>query len=129
MAPKSKRKSRKPSAPDKHGKEKRRQDSVEEPRRTAASTLSRQGLNRAPQLVRDTPDPQCELPLSGDLTGIPDGDASGGETVPELIAEGQDLEGEMVEAVEDAPEPDQASVKIRKFPASKVHGYKDRNKI
>lgn len=129
MAPKSKRKPRKPSKSDKATKRKRPQDSVEESRRTPVSTLSRQGVHRAPHIVRDVPDPQSELSLSGDLTGIPDGDVSAGETVPELIAEGQDLEGEMVEAVEDAPEPDQSSVKIRQFPADKVHSYKDRNKI
>lgn len=122
MASNAKRKSRKRPKSDKPGKQKSSQDSVEKPRRTPVSTLSKQGINRAPQLVRDAPGPESELPLSGDLTGIHNTDVSAGETVPELVAEGQDLESEMVESVEDAPEPDQASVKIRHFPSNKVHG-------
>jgi len=44
--------------------------------------------------------------LSGDVQGLPQEDLDDSESVEELVEEGQDLEGELVQGVENAPPAD-----------------------
>jgi hypothetical protein len=107
----------------------RQEERIEGPRPTPISTLSRQALNQGPDVARNTDEAKSNTTLSGDLTEIPRTGMSSAETVPELIAEGQDLEAEYYQALEDAPAPDRLTIKIRPKPPNKVHAFKDRNKI
>jgi hypothetical protein len=51
------------------------------------------------------------------------------ESVGELAAEGQGFEAEIVDAVEGAPDPDQAEVETREVPENDVPGeYEDDQK-
>jgi hypothetical protein len=47
---------------------------------------------------------------SGDTEGLSDTEDVDSESVEELIEEGQDFEGELVEAVENAPDPDEGEL-------------------
>ena len=47
---------------------------------------------------------------SGDTQGLPDVADAGGESVKELLEEGQAFEAEAIGGVEDAPDPDVAEV-------------------
>ncbi|HWZ99436.1 MAG TPA: hypothetical protein VN025_16895 [Candidatus Dormibacteraeota bacterium] len=67
--------------------------------------------------------------LSGDLQGISTEELYDSESVSELIEEGQDLEAELIEGVEEAPDPDQDEVRVHKAPPKVIPDYKDRNKI
>jgi hypothetical protein len=67
--------------------------------------------------------------LSGDLQKLSTQELSDSESVQELAEEGQDLEGELIKGVEDAPEADQRQVKSHKSPAKDVPKYKDRNRL
>jgi hypothetical protein len=67
--------------------------------------------------------------MSGDLQGLSTTAYDDSESVSELIEEGQDLEAELIEGVEDAPEADQGDVRVHKAPQKDVPDYKDRNKI
>src|ERR1700722_15950891 len=49
--------------------------------------------------------------LSGDAQGLSREDFDDSESVVELVEEGQDLEGELVQGVENAPPADQGDVK------------------
>ena len=67
--------------------------------------------------------------MSGDLQGLSTLELDDSESVSELIEEGQDLEAELIEGVEDAPEADQGDVRVHKAPQKDVPDYKDRNKM
>ena len=47
---------------------------------------------------------------SGDTEGLSDSDRVDSESVEELVEEGQDFEAGLVDAVENAPDPDQAEL-------------------
>jgi hypothetical protein len=47
---------------------------------------------------------------SGDLEGLSEVESADSESVEELVEEGQDYEAELVDAVENAPDPDQAEI-------------------
>lgn len=66
---------------------------------------------------------------SGDLTGLNKDDYSAGESTAELIEEGQDLEGELVLGVEDAPDADEGEVPTPRTPRSHIPRYRDRNRL
>jgi hypothetical protein len=67
--------------------------------------------------------------LSGDLQGISTEKLSDSESVSELIEEGQDLEAELIEGIEEAPDPDQGEVRVHKAPQTDVPDYKNRKRI
>ena len=57
---------------------------------------------------------------SGDDQGLANGAEADSESVKELVDEGQFFEANVVEGVEDAPEPDVAEVTTRQFPENDV---------
>jgi len=57
---------------------------------------------------------------AGDLQGLPDVEEADSESVRELVEEGQSFEGELVDAVENAPDPDVAEVRTREVPEDDV---------
>jgi hypothetical protein len=67
--------------------------------------------------------------LSGDLQGISTTELSDSESVSELIEEGQDLEAELIEGIEEAPDPDQGEVRAHEAPQADVPDYKNRKRI
>jgi hypothetical protein len=67
--------------------------------------------------------------LAGDIQGLSTAELSDSESVSELIEEGQDLEAELIEGIEEAPDPDQDEVRVHKAPQKKIPDFKDRNKI
>ncbi len=60
--------------------------------------------------VRPGPDSAGQ---SGDTQGLSDSPEADSESVAELVEEGQSFEAEVIEGVEDAPEPDVAEVHTR----------------
>src|SRR5215831_2744076 len=67
--------------------------------------------------------------LAGDLEGLSTEELVDSESVTELSEEGQDLEAELIEGIEDAPDPDQDEVRVHVAPQKEVPEYKDRNRI
>ena len=67
--------------------------------------------------------------LSGDLQGLSNKQSYDSESVIELSGEGQDLEAELIEGVEDALDPDQGEVRVHEAPQKDAPAYKDRNRI
>lgn len=67
--------------------------------------------------------------LSGDLQGLSNSQFYDSESVVELSEEGQDLEAELIEGVEDALDPDQGEVRVHEAPQKDAPAYKDRNRI
>jgi len=67
--------------------------------------------------------------LSGDLQGLSYTQLFDSESVIELSEEGQDLEAELIEGVEEAPDPDQGEVYVHEAPQKDAPEYKDRNRI
>ena len=67
--------------------------------------------------------------LSGDLEGLSAAERTNSESVEELAEEGQDLEAELVQGVERAPDPDQEEVRVHRAPQKEVPDYKDRNRM
>lgn len=57
---------------------------------------------------------------AGDLQGLPDTEQGDSESVRELVEEGQSFEAEVVDAVENAPDPDVAEVTTREVPEDDV---------
>ena len=47
---------------------------------------------------------------SGDIEGLSDTESADSESVAELAEEGQDFEAELVDAVENAPDPDEGEL-------------------
>lgn len=67
--------------------------------------------------------------LAGDLQGLSGAELFDSESVIELSVEGQDLEAELIEGIEEAPDPDQGEVQVHKAPQKDFPDYKDRNRI
>jgi hypothetical protein len=65
----------------------------------------------------------------GDLTGRLGDKFSAGETVAELIEEGQDLEGELVHALGTSREADGGQLSVRRIPLERIPDYKNRNRL
>jgi hypothetical protein len=57
---------------------------------------------------------------SGDIEGLSDVEEADSESVRELAEEGQDYEAEVVDAIENAPDPDVSEVKTREVPEDDV---------
>lgn len=57
---------------------------------------------------------------SGDIQGLSDVEDVDSESVRELAEEGQDYEAEIVDAIENAPDPDVSEVKTREVPEDDV---------
>ncbi|HMD47966.1 MAG TPA: hypothetical protein VKG79_02665 [Bryobacteraceae bacterium] len=57
---------------------------------------------------------------AGDLQGLPGVEEGDSESVRELVEEGQFFEAEIVDAVENAPDPDVAEVTTREVPEDDV---------
>jgi hypothetical protein len=66
---------------------------------------------------------------AGDLAQVPESDYSGGESVIEMIDEGQDFEAEIVMAVEDSRDPDEGEVVAHRSPSPRAPAYKKRNRL
>jgi hypothetical protein len=69
--------------------------------------------------------------LSADAQGLSQRDVDDSESVEELVEEGQDLAGELVQGVENAPPADQGDVKTHAPPEPEDHtpAYKNRNRL
>jgi len=69
--------------------------------------------------------------LSGDVQGLPQEDLDDRESVEDLVEEGQDLEGELVQGVENAPPADQGDVRTHASPEpeDRTPDYKNRNRL
>ena len=84
------------------------------------------------RFVRDDLTPQekpgaAKEKLAGDLQELSTQELSDAESVEELTEEGQDLEGELIKGIEDAPEAEQGQVKTHKF--LQKDAFKDRNRL
>jgi hypothetical protein len=65
---------------------------------------------------------------SGDTQGLPTEPVADSESVEELLSEGQAFEAEAVDAVENAPDPEQGPLRTREVPEDDVpEEYLDRN--
>ena len=69
--------------------------------------------------------------LSGDGQDLPQEDLDDSESVEELVEEGQDLERELVQGVENAPPADQGDVRTHAppEPEDRTPAYKNRNRL
>jgi hypothetical protein len=65
---------------------------------------------------------------SGDFQGISNRPMASSESVEELLEEGNPLEAEAVQAVENAPDADQGEVEIHKAPKHDVPEYLDKDR-
>jgi hypothetical protein len=74
-------------------------------------------MNR--QNTRKVPGPDS-AGQSGADQGLPEEAEADSESVKELVQEGQFLEANVVDAIENAPEPDVAEVRTRQFPEDDV---------
>jgi len=63
---------------------------------------------------------------SGDLE---EDETESNESVAELADEGQDLEAEELEGIEEARDPDQGALPRRKLPAQRPRAFKNRNRL
>jgi hypothetical protein len=101
---------------------------------TSGSEKSSFDPKRSAVLYRDDVTPQ-EKPgtakgrLAGDVQDLSTQELSDAESVEELAEEGQDLEGELIKGIEDAPEADQGQVITHKFPQRDVPKFKDRSRL
>lgn len=67
---------------------------------------------------------------SGDLEGLETDESESNESVAELADEGQDLEAEELEGVEEARDPDQGALPRRKVPnRQQPRAFKNRNRL
>ena len=63
---------------------------------------------------------------SGDTQGLSDIEEADSESVEELTEEGQGLEADVIDAVENAPDPDVSEVRTREVPEDDVpEEYRD----
>ena len=67
--------------------------------------------------------------LAGDLQGLSSTELLDSQSVVELSGAGQDLEAELIEGIEEAPDPDQQEVHVHEASQKEVPNYKDRNRI
>ncbi|HWR51360.1 MAG TPA: hypothetical protein VN428_09655 [Bryobacteraceae bacterium] len=64
--------------------------------------------------------PEADAGQSGDTQGLSDVPEADSESVEELAEEGQAFEAEIVNAIENAPDPDVAEVTTRQVPEDDV---------
>src|SRR5215475_6454499 len=93
-----------------------------------ASSLDPKGRLINENEVEATPRTQIGE-LAGDLQGLSREEVYDSESVVELSEEGQDLEAELIEGIEEAPDPDQDEVHVHTAQQKEVPDYKDRNRI
>ena len=92
-----------------------------------ASSLDPRGRLINESEVETTPRAQ-KGELAGDLQGLSAEELFDSESVIELSEEGQDLEAELIEGIEEAPDPDQDEVRVHQAPDYEPD-YKNRNRI
>ena len=132
MRGKSARKSGKGSANSKNSGKRPRRTSIERERiPVSTNKVAEDELNRgiSPQELEDSPNESRSTAQFGDLTGVSGKDFSAGESAADLMLEGQDLEAELVEAIEDAPEADEKEVPVHRDSRSTIPDYKNRNRL
>lgn len=150
MAKKAKKKAAKKKAAKKKAKPVRKVAKAKAPKRVAAKSKNRYAVRRtAVDSVTSgsessTLDPKGRLlveteeeavpgihkgDMSGDLQGLSTLEYDDSESVSQLVGEGQDLEAELIEGVEDAPDADRGDVRVHNAPQKDVPDYKDRNRI
>ena len=95
------------------------QDFEDEPR-----SVRRMGSARTRR--DDEPDPE-DAGQSGDTQGLSDEDSADSESVRELAEEGQDYEAEIVDAIENAPLPEDGPLRTRVSPDDTDRPLKDPN--
>jgi hypothetical protein len=66
---------------------------------------------------------------SGGLQGPAGTKASTSESIAELFEEGQDLEGELVQGVENARDADQGEIRTHEASREEAPEYRNRNRI
>src|SRR5882724_5024261 len=69
--------------------------------------------------------------LSGDVQNLSQEELSDSESAEELVEEGQDFEGELIEGIENAPPGDQGEVRTHApaEPNEEAPDYKNRNRL
>ena len=69
--------------------------------------------------------------MSGDVQNLSAQELNDSESVEELVEEGQDFEGELIQGIENAPPADQGDVKTHGSPDADKEppDYKDRNRL
>jgi len=87
---------------------------------TSGSTASSLDPTRAGRLRFNNADESARRRRIGDLQGISMRDRADAESVGELLEEGQTLEAEAVQGVEDALDADQGEVRTREVPEDDV---------
>ena len=85
-----------------------------------AKAKSRPRVQIDPDLAEDRTIGSDESTLSGDTQGLSRAAGASFESVKELVEEGQYLEAEVVEGVEDAPNADAGPVKTKEVPEDDV---------
>jgi hypothetical protein len=65
----------------------------------------------------------------GDLTGISRDKFSAGESMAQLIEEGQDLEGELLGSLGTTRAADEGTLSVRKISRERIPDYKSRNRL
>jgi hypothetical protein len=87
---------------------------------SSGSASSSLDPNRAGRLRLNNTDESARRRRIGDLQGISMRDRADSESVGELLEEGQTLEAEAVQGVEDAPDADQGEIRTREVPEDDV---------
>jgi hypothetical protein len=104
-----------------------------EPKRLPITTnkVEEESLNRgvSAELIEGSSQDSRKATQAGDLTGVSGDQFSAGETTAELMREGQGLEGEEVQAVEDAPDADEREVSVRRRSRARIPAYKNRSRL
>jgi hypothetical protein len=69
--------------------------------------------------------------LSGDVQNLSQEELADSESVEELVEEGQDFEGELIQAMENAPPADQGEIRTHApaEPNEEAPDYKNRNRL
>ena len=121
MAPKKKAASAKKSSKAKASKAKPKPKAAAKAKATKPAKKKAKKLAGKPRRSSPELEPNEAAPMvkgrgartagqSGDTTGLSDDEDADSESVEELVEEGQDFEAEMVDAVENAPDPDEAEL-------------------
>jgi hypothetical protein len=120
------------TANNKAARKRARRTSIERERiPVSTNNVEEETMNRgvSDEALVEQPQGNHAATQSGDLTGVSGKDFSAGESAAELMREGQDLEGELVEAVEDAPEADEREVPVHDDSRTTVPDYKNRHRL
>jgi len=87
---------------------------------SSGSASSSLDPRRAGRLQLRDPSPSARRERTADLQGISLEERADSESVGELLEEGQTLEAEAVQAIEDAPDADQGEIHTREVPEDDV---------